>query len=75
MQQHDKDLQSLLNKMEADRLRMNTSLQERIKKRKEEKLKKKEQEVKDNLREEKRDLESRQRSERDRLKTDEVSRV
>ena len=70
---HQKDVQNLVTKLEADRLRMQSNLQERLKKRREEKLKTKQTAVKQEVHESRRELAEKQRSETERLKADEVS--
>ena len=72
MAAHKRDVQTLVNKMDADKLRMQSSLQERLKKRREEKLKQKTLSVNNNAEESKRELAEKQRSETERLKADEV---
>ena len=66
LQAHEKDVQNLMNKIDADKMRMQSNLQERLKKRREEKLKAKESDVNDKLEESKRDFAEKQRSEMER---------
>ena len=69
---HQKDLQNLANKIEADKLRMQSNLQERLRKRREDKLKGKQTAVTAQVEESKKELAEKQRSEMERLKADEV---
>ena len=72
IEQHERDLQNILNKMDADKMRMQSNLQERLKKKKEERLRNKQEELKENFKEQKRELEQKQKSEINRIKKDEV---
>ena len=72
VQAHQRDLQTLINKMDADKLRMQSNLQERLKKRREEKLKSKENKLHDTVEESKKELSEKQRSEREDRKAEEV---
>lgn len=69
---HQKDLQNLINKMDADKLRMQSNLQERLRKRREEKLLCKQRDMQEETGEAKRELAERQRTESERQKADEV---
>lgn len=75
IEQHERDLQNILNKMDADKMRMQSNLQERLKKKKEERLKNKQEELKENYKEQKREIEQKQKSEINRIKKDEVGDV
>ena len=59
--------------MEADKLRMQSTLQERLKKRREEKLRAKQDELVNNANEARRELDQRQQSQLQRMKADEVN--
>ena len=72
LEQHERDLQNLLNKMAADKLRQQSMLQERLKKKKEEKLRAKQDELINNADDAKRELDVRQQSKLQRMKADEV---
>ena len=72
VQAHQRDLQTLINKMDADKLRMQSNLQERLKKRREEKLKSKENKLHDTVEESKKELSEKQRSAREDRKAEEV---
>ena len=72
LEQHERDLQNLLNKMAADKLRQQSMLQERLKKKKEEKLRAKQDELISNADDAKRELDVRQQSKLQRMKADEV---
>ena len=72
MAAHERDMQNLTNRMEADRLRMQGNLQERLRKKRAEKLSHKQGEVQDNMEENSQGLADRQRSQMDRLRADEV---
>lgn len=69
---YQKELQSLMNKLEADKLRMQTNLEERLAKRRQEREKKNSSEMELEQRERKRELAEKQRSELNRLKADEA---
>jgi len=69
---HKRDLQNLANRMEADKLRMQSNLKERLQKKREEKLAMKQQQVKENLDDVKHELAEKQKGEINRIKTDEV---
>lgn len=72
MAAHQRDLQTLVNKMDADKMRMQSSLQDRLKKRREEKMKHKQSQLIKVHEESKREMAEKQRSESDRFKADEV---
>ena len=72
VQAHQRDLQNIINKMDADKLRMQSNLQERLKKRREEKLKTKESKLHDKVEESKKELSEKQRSAREDRNADEV---
>lgn len=72
IEQHERDLQNILNKMDADKMRMQSNLQERLKKKKDERLKNKQEELKENYKEQKKEMEQKQKSEINRIKKDEV---
>ena len=72
LQAHQRDLQNLVNKMDADKLRMQSNLQERLAKRRQEKLKEKEREMDGNKEEKRREQAENQKSQMERLKADEV---
>lgn len=72
MDEHDKDLQKLINKMDAEKLRNESSLQERLEKRRKEKLVRKQQEAVLEAEQRKREFEAQQRAEAERVKADEV---
>lgn len=69
---HQKDLQNLINKMDADKLRMQSNLQDRLRKRREEKLVCKQRDMEEEAGDAKREMAERQRAESDRQKADEV---
>ena len=72
LKEHSKDLAKLMNKMDADRMRMQSSLEERLKKKREAKRQSKVDELKNRNEEEKRDFEEKVQSERDRVQAEEV---
>ena len=74
IQAHQRDMQSLVNKIDADKLRMQSNLQERLMKRREEKLKSKENKLHDKIEESKKELSEKQQSAREDRKAEEVSR-
>lgn len=72
LEQHERDLQNLVNKIDADRLRMQSTLQERLRKRKEDKLKNKQKELVKNADEARQELDLKQQSQIQRMKADEA---
>jgi hypothetical protein len=72
IEQYEKDLNSLLNRMEADKIRMQSNLQERLKKKRDDRLKAKKVEMKENSEDQKHEMEMRQKAEANRLKNEEV---
>ena len=72
MKQHQHNVNNLVGKLEADRLRMQSSLQERLKKRRQDKLQQKGQELKQEADQQHRQMENQQQRELERLKMDEV---
>lgn len=72
LKEHSKDLAKLMNKMDADRMRMQSSLEERLKKKREAKRQNKVDELKNRNEEEKREFEEKVQSERDRVQAEEV---
>ena len=72
LKEHSKDLAKLMNKMDADRMRMQSSLEERLKKRRDAKRQNKVDELKTRNEEEKREFEEKVQSERDRVQAEEV---
>ena len=75
IQAHQRDLQNLVNKMDADKLRMQSNLQDRLKKRREEKLKAKEDKLHDKVEDSKKELSEKQRSAKEDLMAEEVSHL
>ena len=73
MEQHERDLQNILNRMAADKIRMQSTLQEKLRKRREEKLRTKQNELVNNAEDAKRELEHHQHSQLQRMKADEVN--
>lgn len=72
MQAHQQDLQNLVNKMDADKIRMQSHLQERLKKRREEKIKAKEEKLSDKVQDSKKELSEKQRAATEDFKAEEV---
>lgn len=72
IREHEKSTDQMVARLEADRLRMQGNLQDKLKRRRQEKLKQHEGEVRDHLAEQKAELESQQRNDRARLQTDEI---
>lgn len=72
LKEHSKDLAKLMNKMDADRMRMQSSLEERLKKRREAKRQAKVAELTTRNEEEKKEFEEKVQSERDRAQAEEV---
>ncbi|KAH3741464.1 hypothetical protein DPMN_048189, partial [Dreissena polymorpha] len=70
--QHERDLQSLVNKIDADKMRMQSTLQERLKKKKEDRLKSKQKELFENAEENRREMEHKHSSQIQRMKADEA---
>lgn len=73
IEQHERDLQNILNRMAADKIRMQSTLQEKLKKKREQRLLAKQQELMNNADDAKRELEHRQQSQIQRMKADEVN--
>ena len=69
---HAKDLAKLMNKMDADRMRMQSSLEERLRKKREERMKSKVKELESESEENKRELTEKLESESEKIKTDET---
>ena len=69
---HQKDVQTLVNKMDTDKLRMQSNLQERLRRRREDKMADKEREVYEQLEDSKREMAEKQRAETEKLMADEV---
>ncbi|WAR00886.1 hypothetical protein MAR_025258, partial [Mya arenaria] len=72
LEQHERDLQNLINKIDADKMRMQSTLQERIKKKKEDRLRQKQKDLFSNAEENRRELEQKQASQIHRMKADEA---
>ncbi|CAH1797049.1 unnamed protein product [Owenia fusiformis] len=72
LEEHQRDMQNLMNKMDADKLRAQSNLQEKLKKRREEKFKAKQAKLVNQSAENKKEFEEKQKSEADRLKADEA---
>lgn len=72
LKQHEHNMNMLISKMEADRLRMQSNLQGRLKQRQREKMEEKEVELKEEMIEQRRQMDNLQRREMERLKMDEV---
>lgn len=72
LKEHSKDLAKLMNKMDADRMRMQSSLEERLKKKREQKRKAKMKEISENMEENKREFMEVQQAEQERAQAEEV---
>ena len=72
LKEHSKDLAKLMNKMDADRMRMQSSLEERLAKKREEKRKAKMKELQGNMEEDKREFMEVQQAQQDRAQEEEV---
>ena len=72
LEQHERDLQNLVNKMDADKMRMQSTLQERLKKKKEERLRSKQKQLFENAEENRHELHQKQSSQIHRMKADEA---
>ena len=64
--------QNLINKMDADKLRMKSSLEDKLKKRKEEKLHSKQRDLQERMEDDTREFAEKQRNAKDRAVADEV---
>ena len=73
IEQHEKALQNILNRMAADKIRMQSTLEEKLRKRREDKLRIKQNELVNNAEDAKRELEHQQQSQLQRMKADEVN--
>ena len=69
---HERDLQNVVNKMDADRLRMRSGLAEKLRRRREAKTADRRRHLADGADGARRELAERQRDERERWRTDEV---
>ena len=72
---HQRDLQNLNSKMEADKMRVQTSLKERLEKKRQERLASKQKQLARNTDDKRRELHEYQQSELQRLNADEVGQV
>lgn len=72
MAAHEKDMQNLIGKIEADKLRMQSNLQHRLKKSREERMRAKQTQLADISAGKKQDLLEKQKRDMDRLNADEV---
>lgn len=72
LNEHSKDLAKLMNKMDADRLRMQSSLEERLKKKREERMKSKVKELEAQSEESRREFTEKLDSKSEKIKTDET---
>lgn len=72
LKEHSEDLARLMNKLDADRMRMQSSLEERLKRKRQEKRKEKVKELERVADEEKLEHEGKQQAERERLQANEV---
>ena len=75
LKQHEHNVNTLVGKLEADRMRMQSSLQDRLKRRRQEKLQQKEHQLKQDAEQQHRTMENYQQKELERLKKDEVRRL
>lgn len=72
LKEHSEDLARLMNKLDADRMRMQSSLEERLKRKRQERRKEKMKELERTAEEEKVEHEGRQQAETERLQANEV---
>ena len=72
LKEHSEDLARLMNKLDADRMRMQSSLEERLKKKRQEKRKEKMKELERTAEEERMEHEGKQQAETKRLQANEV---
>ena len=72
LNEHAKDLAKLMNKMDTDRMRMQSSLEERLKKKREERMKSKVKELESESEESRKELTEKLESESEKIKTDET---
>ena len=72
LKEHSEDLARLMNKLDADRMRMQSSLEERLKRKRQEKRKEKMKELEKVAEEEKVEHEGKQQAETERLQANEV---
>lgn len=75
LESHNKDTQRLINKMDANRLRMETDLQERIRRKREAKRKAKDQEVAKELQQKRKERDELERLELQRLEEEEKHKL
>nr|XP_002738967.1 PREDICTED: uncharacterized protein LOC100369241 [Saccoglossus kowalevskii] len=72
MEEHQKDIAKLTNKMDADRLRMQSGLQERLRKKREEKIKSQQSKSKEEMSENMKEHKEKRHMEESRIKTNEI---
>ena len=72
LEQHEKDLAALVNRIDADRMRMKSTLAERLARKKEDRLRQKQQELVGRAEDARDEMEQRQNNQRHRMKADEV---
>ena len=75
LKQHQHQVNSLVGKLEADRLRMQTGLQDRLRQRRQDKLQQRQEALRQDAGQQHRQLENYQQKELHRLKMDEVGCV
>ena len=71
LREHSKDLAKIMNKMDADRLRMQSSLEDRLRKRREERKKSKLQQLQNSAEENKKEFSEKLEAESEKVKSDE----
>ena len=72
IQAHDREVNNLLNKLDADKLRMQSTLSDRLKQKRENKLRQKQKQVTSHVEDAKRQLAENQKAQNSQLKADEV---
>lgn len=72
LEEHSKDLAKLMNKMDADRMRMQSSLEERLRKKREERMRAKTKELETQSEETRREFTEKLESESEKIRNDET---
>merc|ERR1712136_174938 len=75
LDQHERDVENLTNKMDREKLRMQTQLEERLKNRRKEKLKAKKEALKEEKKEAQRSVEERQKEELNKINKEQIKAI
>ncbi|CAK8677709.1 unnamed protein product [Clavelina lepadiformis] len=75
LEQHEKDVENLTNKMDRERLRMKTQLEERLKKRRKEKIKAKQQELEKESQKNREEIDAKQKAEMQKVHEEQIKEM